>query len=357
VTVVVGVAVDHLGLASQWRAVRAGRYAGANFEMRRRFSELPAADIAQAQPADILVDVDHRGRAVGEVQHLERDGRGSLWAVARIDDPDVDLDRHRHFSVDVRHDRAGGQWTIGGIAVTDRPAMSCIGELRVLDDVRDVRELDQTQILRLEPTEPHLAGLLARAAAAARERRCGDPIVVAGSTAAAGAPAAPLEQPAGPIEHRTAQRLEVKSGRTIEVVVMPYERETVVAHKGRMIREICSRGAFDEVDRQSNRIHVNRDHNVERLVGRAERFHPHRSEGLVAELRIARTELGDETLALAADGCLDASAGFAVMPHGERWEQRDRRRLTRAWLDHVALTPDPAYQDARVLGVRSAPSR
>jgi hypothetical protein len=26
--------------------------------------------------------------------------------------------------------------------------------------------------------------------------------------------------------------------------------------------------------------------------------------------------------------------------------------VRRAWLDHIALTPDPAYVDARVLGIR-----
>jgi len=34
-----------------------------------------------------------------------------------------------------------------------------------------------------------------------------------------------------------------------------------------------------------------------RTVGRALAFHPREPEGLVAELQIARTELGDETLA------------------------------------------------------------
>jgi phage head maturation protease len=58
-------------------------------------------------------------------------------------------------------------------------------------------------------------------------------------------------------------------------------------------------------------------------------------------------------LALAADDCLDASAGFRVLPGGETWEGRSRRRIVKAWLDHIALTPDPAYTDARVLAVRN----
>jgi phage head maturation protease len=72
-------------------------------------------------------------------------------------------------------------------------------------------------------------------------------------------------------------------------------------------------------------------------------------------VRIAQTALGEETLELANEGALDASAGFLPMPGGESWhERRTMRRITKAWLGHIALTPDPAYLDARVLAVRTA---
>jgi HK97 family phage prohead protease len=162
-------------------------------------------------------------------------------------------------------------------------------------------------------------------------------------------------QPAGELEFRTATQLGVSwPERTIELVVMPYDVETVVAYQGRMVREICERGAFAGIERRANRVRVNRDHDLQRTVGRALAFHPSRDEGLVAELRIAQTPLGDETLALADEGILDASAGFLPMPGGERWESRSRRRLTRCWLGHIAMTPDPAYETARVLAVRQA---
>jgi hypothetical protein len=41
------------------------------------------------------------------------------------------------------------------------------------------------------------------------------------------------------------------------------------------------------------------------------------------------------------------------MADGEQWEGRSRRRITRAWLGHVAFVPEPAYEGARVLAVRS----
>jgi HK97 family phage prohead protease len=162
------------------------------------------------------------------------------------------------------------------------------------------------------------------------------------------------ERPDGPLEIRSAQLADVSfPRRLIELVVMPYESETVVPHEGRLIREVCSRGAFDGIERRANRVRVNRDHQVTRTVGRAVAFHPSREVGLVAELRIAQTPLGDETLTLAEDGILDASAGFAIFPGGESWPERDLRRLSRVWLGHVAMTPDPAYADAQVLAVRS----
>jgi len=143
--------------------------------------------------------------------------------------------------------------------------------------------------------------------------------------------------------------------RTIELIVAPYETESYVPwDDGRMVFESFARGAFDGIERRANRVRVNRDHRLERTVGRALAFHPSREEGLVAEIRISRTELGEETLALAADDCLDASAGYAPMPGGEEWAGRTRCRVTRAWLGHIGLTPDPAYEGAKVLAVRHA---
>jgi len=162
------------------------------------------------------------------------------------------------------------------------------------------------------------------------------------------------EQPAGQLEYRVATQIGVNyPNRIIELVVMPYETETMVAHQGRMVREIVARGAFDGIERRANRIRVNRDHDATRTIGRALKLHPSRDEGLVAELRIAQTDLGEETLTLADEGILDASAGFLPMPGGEEWEGRSKRRLTKLWLGHIAMTPDPAYETARVLAVRN----
>jgi phage head maturation protease len=167
----------------------------------------------------------------------------------------------------------------------------------------------------------------------------------------------------GELEFRAGmtQGVEVRSvsfpQRIIEVVAMPYDRETEVEYRGRMVRESVAPGAFGTIATRPNRVNVYRDHDRTRQTGKALTFHPSRQEGLVAELLIGKTELGTETLSLAAEGMLDASAGFGVLTRsdgrpGEEWPERNTRRLTWLWLDHIAMVPDPAYQDARVLSVR-----
>jgi HK97 family phage prohead protease len=148
-------------------------------------------------------------------------------------------------------------------------------------------------------------------------------------------------------------------GRTIELIVIPYEREADVPHPTKpnagLVTEVISRGAFDGIQRRANRIRANRDHRGLLTFGRAMRFHPGDEHGLRAEIRVARTPLGDETLALADDGCLDASAGFWPMRNGLQWEGPTSYRITRGFLHHIALVDDGAYgEDAAVLSVRQA---
>lgn len=168
------------------------------------------------------------------------------------------------------------------------------------------------------------------------------------------------EGPGGPLWERAYRDAQVVGvsfpERTIEVVVIPYETEALVPHptERRMVRETIARGAFDGIQRRASRVRANRDHDEARTFGRAVAFHPSRDEGLVAELRVARTPLGDETLELAQDGCLDASAAFLPMPGGLHWLTRAAYRVTKAWLGHIALVPDPAHQGTAVLAVRAA---
>lgn len=142
--------------------------------------------------------------------------------------------------------------------------------------------------------------------------------------------------------------------RTIELVVIPYDVPADVLYQNRRVQETIARGAFDGIERRANRVRVNREHQRMFTIGRATTFHPSREEGLVARVKVARTELGDETLELAGAGCLDASAGFLPMTDGLEWLTRTAYRVTRGWLEHIALTPEPAYAGhTPVLSVRA----
>jgi HK97 family phage prohead protease len=168
-----------------------------------------------------------------------------------------------------------------------------------------------------------------------------------------------IPAPSGmPLEFRSAQVLDVNfPERIIRLIAMPYGQPAGVMKDGRMVMEWFEPGSFDGVERRASRIKVNRDHDLSKTVGRAVALYPNRAEGLIADLRISgrdgKVPLGDETLELANDGVLDASVGWVPMPGGENWlEQRSKRQITKAWLGHIALVPDPAYQGAQVLEVR-----
>jgi phage head maturation protease len=172
-----------------------------------------------------------------------------------------------------------------------------------------------------------------------------------------------LQETLSEVEVRSSQVAAVSfPHRLIEVIVMPYESEAMVGYQGRVISEVVSRGAYDGIEARNGRVRANRDHNIHDPVGRAVRLHPSRLEGLVAEVQISKTDRGHDTLELANDGVLDASAGFGllrrdgrtgpVVENAETWLGRNVRRLNRLWLDHIAFTADPAYPGAHVVDVR-----
>jgi HK97 family phage prohead protease len=164
-----------------------------------------------------------------------------------------------------------------------------------------------------------------------------------------------------PLRFRSGSQLGVNfPERLVEVVVSPYEEPALVEYRGRMISETIARGAYNGIQRRaksSKPVHANRDHDITRPVGKVIAFHPSREEGLVAEVKVTRGTLGDETLELCEDGVLSISAGYRPkepLRENEKWEGRNRVRILKAWLGHVAFTADPAYEGAKVLSVRSA---
>jgi HK97 family phage prohead protease len=158
-----------------------------------------------------------------------------------------------------------------------------------------------------------------------------------------------------PVEVREATLGNVNfPQRLIEVVAVPYGGEAVVEYRGEVWLESFERGAFDGIEQRPNRVKAIRDHDKTRLVGRATNFWPDREEGLVSEIRIAKTPLGDETLTLADEGMLDVSAGFAARNSDQVFDRsKQSRKIRKAFLDHLAFVADGAYEDAKVVAVRS----
>lgn len=156
-----------------------------------------------------------------------------------------------------------------------------------------------------------------------------------------------------PLEYREASLIGVNfAQRTVEVVAVPYDEEALIEYRGETWRESFLRGAFDGIETRPNRVRANRDHDKTRTIGKAIAFWPSRVEGLVAEIRIGHTQVGDETLALANEDMLSPSAGFGVPGSGQILEP-PFRRIRKAFLDHIAFVESPAYQGARVVSVRS----
>ena len=161
---------------------------------------------------------------------------------------------------------------------------------------------------------------------------------------------------AAPLEFRSSSVASVSfARRVIEFIAVPYDEEAVVEYRGELWRESFLRGSWDGIEKQPNRVKANRDHDVRRTVGKIVSFWPSRKEALVGAARIAQTALGDETLALADEDGLGASVGFAVAGGDQELDRTNRRRrIKKAFLDHLAFVPDPAYSGAGVLSVRGA---
>ena len=166
------------------------------------------------------------------------------------------------------------------------------------------------------------------------------------------------EAPDAPILYRSSSVVGVNyAQRIIELVAAPYDEEAVVMWRGEPWRELFERGAWDGIEKRPNRVKANREHDKTRTVGKVTSFWPSRTEGLVAATRIAKTPLGDETLALADDECLGASVGYAAPPRYVELDKTGRpglRRVKRAFMDHLSFVSDPTWESAAVLSVRSA---
>ena len=158
------------------------------------------------------------------------------------------------------------------------------------------------------------------------------------------------------VEVRLAHVSDVRyPERIIDLIAVPYDEWATVEYEGRLVQESFRPGAFGNVQNRSDKFLVNLEHDFTRVVGKVHRLYPDHPKGLRSELFIRRGEEFDQVLLDAADGMLDGSVGFGVYPENQEWEGKERRRIVKAKLDHIALTFTPAFAGAKVVGVRTTP--
>jgi HK97 family phage prohead protease len=142
--------------------------------------------------------------------------------------------------------------------------------------------------------------------------------------------------------------------RTIDVIAMPWGVEADVRWRSQTWREVFLRGAFNEAIKSGVRVPVNREHEHTLTVGRITSMvdHPH---GLLASVKVAKTDRGDETLQLADEGILGASVGYFLQRMSDvvlnRRAAPPRRTVKRAFMEHLAMTEIPAFKGADAIAV------
>jgi phage head maturation protease len=155
---------------------------------------------------------------------------------------------------------------------------------------------------------------------------------------------------------RAAVEAEVRfAERVIETLAVPYEVEAPVDDVYGVYGETIGRESFAGIERRARRVKVLRDHSLQRAIGACTAIDSRHERGLLATAKIARTDLGDETLALAEAGVLDVSICARPLPGSDEWSaDRKHVRRTKLFLEELSLVPLGVYGEvgAGVLAVR-----
>lgn len=154
-------------------------------------------------------------------------------------------------------------------------------------------------------------------------------------------------------------------GRTIEGLIVPYGVEETVTdpHTRRTYREVMLRGAFRNAVKAPNRVLLDFEHygaiddvmgsmgSLQGTVGHATALEE-RPDGLYGSFRVLRCADGDKVLELAREGVL---TGFSVASRVLRSvrSQAGVMQRVKAHLDRVSICRVGAYEQARVLAMRS----
>lgn len=147
---------------------------------------------------------------------------------------------------------------------------------------------------------------------------------------------------------------EEGDGRTLVGLCVPYNTPTTVDDGQGPYQEMFVKGAFVRAVKAPNRVWLNFEHKdgISNVLGHGVQFEE-REDGLYGTLRIDEGADGEKARRLHRDGVL-GSLSVEFKPMAKPRVENGVTVRTSVHLDAVALCRQGAYQDARVLAVRSA---
>lgn len=146
------------------------------------------------------------------------------------------------------------------------------------------------------------------------------------------------------------------TGRTVVGIAAPFGVRTQVKDWEGEYEESFQRGAFAKtIAENGQRVKfLDRHRRDTDPLGTAVRLEES-EEGLVAEMRVAKTARGDEVLELIRSGAVDGlSVGFNAVETDRKTTSGGRKHFVRTEvrLREISAVPFPAYEDAVISGVR-----
>jgi HK97 family phage prohead protease len=159
---------------------------------------------------------------------------------------------------------------------------------------------------------------------------------------------------------RSFAEVEIRAtgdGRTLCGIACPFGRMAEIRDAGGSYNEVIHRGAFARTiaERGPERVKVLSQHDGRsNPIGRASLLREDPA-GLYAEMRISKTQAGDEALELIRDGALDGlSIGFTPVT-SDHDHARNLVHRHEVKLHEISTVTWPAYETARVAHVRWQP--
>ncbi len=142
-------------------------------------------------------------------------------------------------------------------------------------------------------------------------------------------------------------------GRTIHALCVPYGKPTLVDDGYGPYKEVFVKGAFSRAVNVPNRVWLNFEHHpgFSNVIGNGVQFEE-RDDGLYGQLEVDQSDEGDKALRFINKRVLTGmSVEFKPMSHDKPVDGLVTRRSVH--LDAVALCRVGAYDDAKVLAVRT----